>query len=245
VDAAQAAFGERRFWNERLPELLSDVGLEDPPETYDDLIIDEGQDFRGAWVDALRLFLRPAGSLFVFRDDFQNVYGRNDLAGTLRVTPMPLCENVRNTQEIFAAASRFRDGSDQRCLGPRGEDVRWITAPPDRTVRVIERELNRLIATEGVLPHDIAVLTGCAVEEADFPGDALGRHSTAPADAPMSGKVVLDSVRRFKGLDRAVVILCRMEHADDLAYVGLTRARSLLLVVASEECLERLRGRAT
>jgi len=241
VDAVRAACDERTFWAERLPSLLADIGLEDPPETYDDLIIDEAQDFRSEWVDALRLFLRPAGSLFVFRDDFQNLYDGSELSGILGVPPMPLCENIRNTRKIFAVGNRFRDGPPQRCLGPAGEEVRWVGASPDRLARTVERELNRLVDTEGIAPEQIAVLTGCAVDASPFSGGEIGRHRCTPADEPIAKRVVLDSVMRFKGLDRPVVVLCGMAEASaELAYVGLTRAKSLLVVVDDEDTLTRL-----
>jgi hypothetical protein len=241
VDALRAGCDERTFWTERLPSLLTDIGLDEPPEAYDDLIIDEGQDFRGDWVEALRLFLKRTGSLFVFRDDFQNLYGGEDLSGILGVPAMPLCENVRNTRRIFDIGSRFRDGPPQQCLGPKGEEVRWVVSSPERLDRVVERELNRLIDTEGVPPRDIAVLTGCAVDSSPFSAAKIGRHACKSADEPIANHVVVDSVMRFKGLDRPVIVLCGMRQAaDELAYVGLTRARSLLIVVDDKETLERL-----
>lgn len=241
VDSVRASCDERTFWAERLPSLLADIGLDDPPETYDDLIIDEGQDFRGEWVDALRLFIRPEGSLFVFRDDFQNLYGGAELSRVLGVPPMPLCENVRNTRRIFEVGSRFRQGPPQSCLGPTGEEVRWVTAPPERLNRAVERELNRLIDTEGIAAEQIAVLTGCAVEASPFSTGIIGRHACTSAEEPIADHVVLDSVMRFKGLDRPIVILCAMGNAgDELAYVGLTRARSLLIVVDEDKSLGRL-----
>jgi hypothetical protein len=241
VDAVRAACDERTFWAERLPSLLADIVLVDPPESYDDVIIDEAQDFRSEWVDALRLFLRPSGSLFVFRDDFQNLYDGSELASLLGVPPMPLCENIRNTKKIFAVGNRFRDGPTQRCLGPTGEEVRWVEASSDRLMRVVERELNRLVDTEGIDPENIAVLTGSAVDASPFAAHEIGRHHCTPADEPMARHITLDSVMRFKGLDRPVVVLCGMANAsDELAYVGLTRAKSLLVVVDTEETLGRL-----
>jgi superfamily I DNA/RNA helicase len=241
VDAVRASSDEHTFWVERLPSLLADIGLDDPPESYDDVIIDEAQDFRSEWVDALRLFLRPSGSLFVFRDDFQNLYDGSELSSLLGVPPMPLCENIRNTKRIFAVGNRFRDGSPQRCLVPTGEEVRWVEASSDRQMRAVERELNRLVDTEGMAPENIAVLTGCAVDASPFATGEIGRHRCTPADEPMNKHVILDSVMRFKGLDRPIVVLCGMASAsDELAYVGLTRAKSLLIVVGDEETLRRL-----
>lgn len=46
---------------------------------------------------------------------------------------------------------------------------------------------------------------------------------------------------RFKGLDRPVVILCEIEMIDaETAYVGLTRAKSHLIVVGDDKSIDRL-----
>ncbi|MDQ6739421.1 MAG: ATP-binding domain-containing protein, partial [Actinomycetota bacterium] len=52
----------------------------------------------------------------------------------------------------------------------------------------------------------------------------------------------------FKGLERSVVILCvngfkEMDRAAEQLYVGLSRARSLLLVVGDSALLEEAGGR--
>lgn len=52
--------------------------------------------------------------------------------------------------------------------------------------------------------------------------------------------VVVDTIKRFKGLERPVVILIVGDGEIDsreLAYVAFTRARSYLCVVGSEEDL--------
>ena len=242
LDGLQAATSANLFWTHVLPDKLTEIGLGAPPETYDDVIIDEGQDFRGRWVDALRLFMRPGGSLFVFRDDFQNLYGGDDAAAALGVEPMQLTENVRNTQQIFAVVSPFREGGAQTCLGPQGLDVRWLPCSDDMVSKTVEAELDRLIHKERLPPHDVAVLAGRALDTGCFEGcDHIGRHRVTDAERPTDGVVLLDSVMRFKGLDRPVVILCDCEGAAiDRDYVGLSRAKSLLIVIGSEATLERL-----
>lgn len=242
LEAERIGCEEQRFWNERLPELLTDIGLDDPPELYDDLIIDEGQDFKAAWTEALKLFLAPEASLYVFRDDFQNIYGGDDASAAVDTPPLELSENVRNTQHIFAAGNRFRSGREQRCLGPQGVPVSWVPSAPDRTARAVEREVSRLLTAEGVAPSDIAVLCGCAADTSVVRTAPLlaGRPWTA-ADEPADDRIIVDSIMRFKGLDRPVVVLCEIEAANaEIAYVGLTRAKSHLIVVGSEDAIDKL-----
>ena len=242
VDAERLGCGEQHFWSVRLPELLTDIGLDMPPELYDDLIIDEGQDFKSTWVDALSLFLDPEGSLYVFRDDFQNIYSGDNVVAALQAEPLELTENVRNTQTIFRAGNVFRKGKAQTCLGPDGVPVSWVLCDPDKSLRTVERELGRLLTADDISPGDIAVLCGCGAEMSiTRQAPTLAGRPWRPADEPAEDCIIVDSIMRFKGLDRPVVILCEIEAADaEIAYVGLTRAKSHLIVVGDEASLDRL-----
>ena len=60
-------------------------------------------------------------------------------------------------------------------------------------------------------------------------------------------RVLVESVTRFKGLERDVVILVRLdpvEYCDflPLLYVGASRARAMLVVIGDEAVLRRFRG---
>ena len=242
LSAERRGSGERRFWDTRLPELLTDIGLDIPPEQYDDLIIDEGQDFKSAWVEALRLFIAPEGSLYVFRDDFQNIYGGDDAAAAVGVEPLELTENVRNTQAIFRAGSLFRTGNAQTCLGPEGAPVSWVECTPDRIYRTVEKEVGRLLSIEGIAPGDIAVLCGCPARASVMRrAPLLAGRGWSEADEPADDRIVVDSIMRFKGLDRPVVVLCEIgSMPPETAYVGLTRAKSHLIVVGDTGSIARL-----
>ncbi|WP_448659165.1 AAA family ATPase [Sphingomonas sp. CJ99] len=245
LDGVKASVNDRVFWTVKLPELLTDIGLTEPPERYDDLIIDEGQDFKGNWLEALKLFLNEDASLFLFRDDFQNIYGGAEAVAVIGSTPLQLTENIRNTQTIFTAGSRFRTGSEQTCLGPPGGPVHWVTCSPERVARTAERELSRLLTVENIAPDDIALLCGCAAEASVLrAAPTIAGRPWCAADQPTPGAVTVDSVMRFKGLDKPVVIVCEADDAcDELAYVAMTRAKSHLIVIASEAAADRL-GRA-
>lgn len=242
LDAERMACEEQHYWSVRLPELLTDIGLDSPPEQYDDLIIDEGQDFKSAWVEALGLFLAPEGSLYVFCDDFQNIYRGDDAAAAVQVEPLELTENVRNTQAIFRAGNMFRQGRVQTCLGPEGTPVSWVPCDKDKTFRAVEKELGRLLTADDIAPGDIAVLCGCGADVSVLrqTPTLAGRHWT-PADEPHKKSIIVDSIMRFKGLDRPVVILCEIDTIDaETAYVGLTRAKSHLIVVGDDKSIDRL-----
>lgn len=72
----------------------------------------------------------------------------------------------------------------------------------------------------------------------------IGAFLVSPLDTSAPARVVLESVRRFKGLERQVVILTGVEETteEELLYVGLTCARSHLAVIGSPAGLSRVRG---
>ena len=119
----------------------------------------------------------------------------------------------------------------------------------------IERKLNATIkkwTSEFGLPHgDVAVLTDSAeladsLYEGQFEGLAFGEAG--------SGKLRVDTIQRFKGLESEAVS-CIFDTAKDterttetlnrLGYIGLSRARSLLTVLGSEQTIRHLRDLRT
>jgi DNA helicase IV len=63
-------------------------------------------------------------------------------------------------------------------------------------------------------------------------------------DEPGRRRVLFETVRRFKGLEREVVILCELpdegERLDQLLYTALTRATTHLVVIAPPQLASRL-----
>jgi superfamily I DNA/RNA helicase len=62
--------------------------------------------------------------------------------------------------------------------------------------------------------------------------------------------VLLETVRRFKGLERQVVILTAIDdlpagEETALLYCGLSRARAHLVIVATEATIDRVCGRTS
>ena len=65
--------------NERLPTLMKRLFREDPGAgsmpKYDAILVDEGQDFRLAWWQVLRMALQPGGEMVLVADKTQDIYG--------------------------------------------------------------------------------------------------------------------------------------------------------------------------
>ena len=254
------------WWDETLPRALDDAAAALGPR-YHAIVVDEGQDFADGWLLSLEglLFGGREDVLYVVHDPAQAIFREDSVAG-LEMEEIRLELNCRNAGPIHDVVRRFaRGGLAPEAMRLDGRPPEFIEADGgEATVRALRVVLHRLRVEEGVVPWDIAVLTGVHLSESavwHVPGrrfgnevlgnaavDDAGRNLGLPAHLVprLPGDVILcDSIRRFKGLERPVVVLVELpaddEHLDRLLYVGASRARQHLLVIGSADVLARLR----
>jgi UvrD-like helicase C-terminal domain/Nuclease-related domain/AAA domain len=214
---------------------------------YDGIVVDEAQDFGDEfWMPIEMLLTRPDEALlYVFLDENQDIYGRS-AAIPIKGEPIVLDRNCRNTGSIHAAAYRYYRGATVEASSIPGIEPVLITAiGVDKQARAISALITRLVAEEKVAPHDIAVLL-CDTSNRDIRERALATNPI-PVSAKFGrleaygpGSITVDSVARFKGLERAVVILwalddCSPAHDRETLYVGMSRAKSLLYLCGTQE----------
>lgn len=241
---------ERRLFDEDLPELLMQAFERLPKARYDAIIVDEGQDILPLWWTAIEAGLNDDGLrlLRIFYDNNQRVYpSANKLPEEVALVPIRLTLNLRNTRRIYELVRQHYTGHEIEVVGPEGVDVRWIKVnTPGDMVRQISDSVARLGSLEQVVPDDIAVLVANeAAMERIASGNRLGGFRTTRCDEAAEGRVVVDTIRRFKGLERPVVIIGATQDAvidKELPYVALSRARTHLVIVGEEKVLIRLRG---
>jgi hypothetical protein len=236
-----SGISETELYESVLPDALYSAMEIKPALKWDTIVVDEGQDFRSEWWTAIDECLNSGGHLRVFMDSNQRVY---DSAGSgvhdLSVVPVRLSRNLRNTKNIHKAASVHYSGLEIIANGPDGLEVSWINAnSPAAKVEAAYRELLRLVNTEKVVPGDIAVLVNGAAARASFLEKSSGTSIPfTDAETMVLEEVVVDTVRRFKGMERPAIILIvsgdEMERRE-LAYVAFSRARAYLCVVCSED----------
>lgn len=232
--------GEQDLYESVLPNALCRAMEIKPALKWDTIVVDEGQDFRADWWIAIDACLSSNGYLRVFMDSNQRVYesagnGLHDLS----VVPVRLSRNLRNTKNIHRAASVHYSGPEIVADGPDGIEVSWIIAENlEGKIEAAYRELRRLVFNEEVAPGDIAVLFNGPASKASFLA-RTGGTSIPVTDAEIMAleDVVVDTVRRFKGLERPAIILVassdEMER-QEMAYVAFSRARAYLCVVCSQ-----------
>ena len=235
-----------KYWEE-VPYILLDALEKKTDMRYDAVIVDEGQDFKDEWIESLENCLkdRDNGFFYVFYDDNQRIYNQST-GGLQKIanTSLHLFENVRNSKPIFAGSSAFYQGGTLESLGPEGLDIEWIEAEQQRDKK-LEKILNKLINTEGISKSEIAVLTARSYK--NYENFSVGKYEFCRADDINSNYIVLDSIHRFKGLEKQVVILIDLNVAfskgrSQLLYVGFSRARSLLFIIDDAETIKDLKS---
>jgi len=235
------------YFEHELPGLLEQAARKLGPR-YEAMVVDEAQDFREWWWPALLALNRDPdeGILYVFADDNQNLYGGTlPLAEEHHLGPLPA--NLRNTQAINEFVSVFYKGGVKPAgKGPAGDPPQILGyEDDDDLVHLLAVVLTNLVEEERVPLDDIVVLTPSGRDKSRLRsrGQVDGFRLS---DTVEQGTVLATSVHGFKGLERPVVILAELgdKHLEDLAqylYVGGSRARSHLVVLAAEPVAKDLR----
>ncbi|RMH03812.1 MAG: hypothetical protein D6704_12110 [Nitrospirae bacterium] len=232
---------EADLYQSALPSALYKAMEIQPELKWDTIIVDEGQDFHVDWWIAIDACLKESGRLRVFMDSNQRIYGNaGNCVHDLCVVPIRLSRNLRNTKNIHKAALVHYSGPNIVADGPDGIEVSWVIAESiDAKIKAAHKELRRLVFNEEVAPGDIAVLVnGPVAKERFLEGSSGTSIPFTDAEIMALEDVVVDTVRRFKGLERPAMIL--VVTSDDmerheLAYVAFSRARAYLCVVCSQE----------
>nr|WP_218063000.1 NERD domain-containing protein [Arthrobacter sp. SDTb3-6] len=228
-----------------LKELASTLRRE---EKFDAVIVDEAQDFAPGWWDALRSCLKDpdASEIYAFMDDRQDVYKRWDSAAAIPgLIPIHIDDNLRNTKKI---AETFKSFAGER-FTPRGSTglaVRRVECSEGEALDVASDCIDALI-DDGWANNQIALLTTNSRHPIHRDFFESGKIDEYWREFHANEREFYGHVLGFKGLERSVVILCvngfrDMERAAERLYVGLSRARTLLVVVGDSGQLREAGG---
>ncbi|MRR51171.1 MAG: nuclease [Rhodocyclaceae bacterium] len=224
---------------------------------FDELIVDEGQDFAAEWRDALLRLLTPEGRAWWLEDPMQNLYDR---------PPIPLPgwvvlrsdTNYRSPATILATLNRLLPEARRIDAGGIADDaeVEVLTYTDqadllDKTKRALTHS-----RTLGFKKEMVAVVSFRGRDKSLLSNlNQLGPHSlkrfTGTYDLfgnPVfdEGDTLVESVYRFKGQSAPCVIFTEIdfEQLDEAAlrklFVGATRATMKLFLVLSEHAAATL-----
>ena len=258
-DRLLAAAGKRPdFGDPRAFAKLESGFAELPVEPmYDELLVDEGQDFKGEWSRSLLRLIPPEGRAWWLEDPMQNLYGRPEVE-----LPGWVClssdRNFRSPPDVVAWLNQTLSlpqpaESGSPLVGAEVEVLVWEDEAGlmERTRRAITRAIGL-----GFRREHMALVTYRGRESSRFTGlERLGQHGlrafTGRYDLVGSpeytgGELLVDSVHRFKGQAAPCVIFTEIDFEElDLRtqrrlFVGCTRASMKLILVMSRRAARRL-----
>ncbi|MGO1319432.1 MAG: NERD domain-containing protein [Galactobacter sp.] len=236
-----------RYYDEFLPKRLLELAGDLPDEhRFEAIVVDESQDFADTWWHGLTKCLLGGqeGKLFVFADAHQQVFDREGDA-PITLDPFPLDDNLRNSAQIAACFAPLTPVTQVPRMEP-GAPVRFVPVPPDASVVDMADDAVESLMDDGWEPGQIALLTTgrrhpeqvARVDDMGYPG--YWDEFFARSD------VFYGHVLGFKGLERPVVVLAMNDEPGDKSvqklYVGLSRARALLVVVGHPQQLIEIGG---
>jgi len=216
---------------------------------FDALIVDEAQDLKEDFINSLLFSLKDPdqGIAFLFFDNNQKIYDSKFTLNSFVKSSLTLNKNYRNSKDIFNLNKIFYSGSDFISHGPEGEIVQFIEANSNSVLKKNVLKLINRYKVEGIKYSQIAVLTGNKFGRSSELFKSLLSEKEffiSAEDLNVSG-VVLDSIKRFKGLEKDVVILVEIDEILDfnhLMYIGLSRARLILDIISNTKVIEMLKG---
>ncbi|SFL38110.1 nuclease-related domain-containing DEAD/DEAH box helicase [Geodermatophilus ruber] len=243
----QGSDDDSRYWEEFLPaEMVSLAGALPESERFDAIVIDEAQDFAESWWDAVLAALRDPekGALYVFSDEGQRIFARQGRP-TVDLESFPLIENLRNTKQIAGTFSSLAPGMKAR--GLPGVPVRFVDCSSEEAIGAADDVADALLE-EGWPPESLALLTTHRRHPVQVERQAEGQDAYW-ATYWQNDDLFYGHVLGFKGLERPAVVLAvngfRDEaRAREMLYVGLSRARDLLVVCGDAELIRRVGGEA-
>jgi len=247
---ARSSYPRHSFFNVQMPYALARA-TELDKFRYQAIIVDEGQDFGDDFWLPIELLLENEedSPLFIFFDPNQAVY-KNASTFPISDTPFLLTENCRNTRHIHTIAYQYYTGDEVEPPEINGAPTQVIEAKGlDNQALQLKRIVSELIVKERIRPHDIAILVlsndkdSCyhALQRAGNPNGAIWSFEALWKPST----VLVDTARRFKGLEASIVLLWGIDQTNidrdkELLYVALSRARSRLYLVGSCEAIQSI-----
>jgi hypothetical protein len=227
-------------------------------QIFDDLIVDEGQDFKPIWAANLLRFLRPSGKAWWLEDPLQNVYSRDRI-------PFDGWVTIRS-EANFRSPKRVLSGINEllglvppivSCSPIEGGEVEVLTYGNQselipRTIEALDRAIElgfetkhiALLSFRGRESSILTPFTQIGLQTLRSP--IQGKYDEFGNPEYSEGEITTDSIHRFKGQAAPCVVLTEIDFAqmDENSkiriFVGATRATMKLIMVLSNRSLNSI-----
>jgi hypothetical protein len=238
--------GQNDFFDQNLPNLVLEHAHRIPASSrMDAIIIDEGQDFGEPRLIAVQDLLRdPDSSTYLyFADEAQDIYSRATAASVGAEVLFALHHNCRNTVRINGTANRFASHQVPSLPGmPEGVSTSLVRVQSTEGMVNKAWELARDFSQGN---GSVAILSPRRLENSVMNRARRGHGLELSQDLGAlsdPGKVYFSTIKSFKGIEAASIILVEAENpltSDVLnqheLYVACTRARLRLAIISATD----------
>ena len=250
---------------DELYPFYGEIALEEMDELFDVLVVDEAQDLVDVTsLDLLNRAVRGglAGGRWGIFGDFTRQ--------ALYSTPSAPVEDLSRYSEYFVRARLTINCRNTRRIAGETAIIGGFVSPPYRLgqvagmpvehrywrtesglLRSITATVRRLVA-DGVSVDDMMILSPRRLENSALAGVEevcdLPLVDCSRSLSTSGGCVRFSTIHSFKGLESQVVIIIDIDEVDDdmsqaLLYVGMSRARSLLIMLINERARSSIDAR--
>lgn len=212
---------------------------------FDGFVVDEAQDMNPNWWNVIHAASRvgvATAPLCVFGDEDQRIFGGQGFSHLLMPT-YTLSKNLRNTEPIAKVVCEFPKKRPTHHELP-GPEVIFVPTKRAKAVELADGQIQELIQ-HGWAQGDLLVVTT---------GDRHPKHQQFRDDDKESywqsffgNDVFYAHVNGIKGLERPAVVLAMNGWSDrerirEFLYVGLSRARDVLVICGELDDLRSVGG---
>lgn len=232
------------FWN-KVSLWAADEALPQIKESWDTVVIDEGQDFTDDdWLLVDECLKEK--SLWTFMDSRQAFWPDRALPDRVKSAPkFRLTKSYRCPDVINILADAYANGtiSEENAKAVTSQDrIKLIICPSETMIeKKIVLEIDKFLS-HGLSPSDIAIISlrGLTSNDSILGKSNLGRHRVVKSDDPnMEANIIADTFLRFKGLERPAIIVTDIRLVTDRLetrmHIALTRALSFVKIVTTKE----------